>query len=182
MAILSEPILGTTPFHYPNLYEVVNGEIKERKVGVEQSGLASDLFGFLWSFVRPKRLGKVVSETLFHLKDGAPERQPDLAFVSDSRWPFDKPYPKVNAWPVVPNLAVEAISPSNSMDEVSLKIQEYFFAGVECVWVILTSTWQIQVYYSPKKVEILTVDDVLRGDPVLPGFELPLREIFPGPK
>ena len=61
---------------------------------------------------------------------------PDLAFVSFDRWPRGKPVLGTNAWEVVPNLAIEVISPANGAHVVIEKIDDYFASSVERVWVI----------------------------------------------
>jgi Uma2 family endonuclease len=58
------------------------------------------------------------------------------------------------------------------------KIAEYFRAGVEGVWVVFPSQEQIHVYESPTSVRILTRADALRGEPVLPHFQLPVAALF----
>jgi Uma2 family endonuclease len=85
---------------------------------------------------------------------------------------------KTPAWNVVPNLAVEIVSPSNSMKEVIGKVQEYFSAGVESVWVILPENEQVHVFDSPTSSRILARGDELTGEPVLPGFCLSLTDFF----
>ena len=124
-------------------------------------------------------LGCVVPEMLFLLED-SPElkRRPDLAFVSAERWPIGKRVPRTEAWDVIPDLAVEFISQSNSADEVAGKIDEYFHAGVRQVWVVYPVTSKVQVYESPTRVKILQLGDELQGDPLIPGFRLPLSELF----
>ncbi len=171
------PIAG--PPIYPDLYEVVDGEVRERKhVGTRQVTVGFRLACLLRDFVEPLQIGQAVSEALFHLRDGSSERRPDVAFVSAQRWPFDLDGPDSNAWNVVPNLAVEVISPSNTYDEIRNKTEEYFAAGVELVWVVSTVRREIQSYDPQRNYQLYTIEDTLKGDPVLPGFELPLRDLF----
>ena len=89
--------------------------------------------------------------------DQATELQlrPDLAFVSHARWPRDRPAPREAAWDVVPDLAVEVVSPSNSANEVIDKLHEYFQAGVQRVWVVYPKTSEVYVYEAPQRVRIL---------------------------
>jgi Uma2 family endonuclease len=130
-------------------------------------------------FAHDANLGSVVMEMLFLLRS-APElkRRPDLAFVSAERWPLGKRVPRTEAWEVIPDLAVEVISQSNMADEVAGKIEEYFRAGVRRVWVVYPSTSKVQVYDSPTQVKILQPGDELKGDPLIPGFRLPLSVLF----
>jgi Uma2 family endonuclease len=81
-------------------------------------------------------------------------------------------------WEVVPNLAVEVVSRSDSVDSIIDKVAEYFHAGVELVWVMFPSQEQVYVYDSHTRVHILTRTDELSGDPILPHFRLPLMELF----
>jgi Uma2 family endonuclease len=106
------------------------------------------------------------------------KRRPDVAFVSFERWPRQRHIPRTEAWEVVPNLAVEVVSRTDSADHVVGKVAEYFHAGVERVWVVWPSQEHLYVYDSPTQVRILTRTDVLQGEPILPHFRLPLAELF----
>lgn len=107
------------------------------------------------------------------------DRKPDVAFVSFQRWAQSRAIPKVNAWPVAPDLAVEVISPTDKMFDVFDKLREYFDGGVQQVWHVLSNVEQLHVYTSPTAVRILTRADVLAGDPVVPGFRMPVADLFP---
>jgi len=163
----------------PDLYEVIDGRVVEKPLGALEAFLASRLMLWLAPLVDEARLGRVVVEMLFALRP-SPElkRRPDLAFVSSERWPLGKRLPRTEAWDVVPDLAVEVISQSNSADEAAKKIEDYFDAGCRQVWVIYPVTNKVQVYESPTRVTILQVGDELRGDPLIPGFRLPLATLF----
>jgi Uma2 family endonuclease len=163
-----------------DLFEVVDGRVVEKPpLGALEVFLASSLMRWLAPFVDEAHLGCVVQEMLFLLED-SPElkRRPDLAFVSAERWPIGKRVPRTEAWDVIPDLAVEVISQSNTADEVAGKIEEYFHAGTRQVWVVYPVTSKVQVYESPTQVKILQVGDELPGDPLIPGFRLPLSVLF----
>ena len=98
--------------------------------------------------------------------------------MSYDRWPPPQRVPRTEAWEVVPNLAVEVVSPTDRADDLINKIAEYFRAGVEGVWVVFPSQEQIHIYESPTRVRILTRADVLGGEPVLPHFQLQLAALF----
>jgi Uma2 family endonuclease len=106
------------------------------------------------------------------------KRRPDVAFVSFDRWPQHRRIPRIDAWEVVPNLAVEVVSRTDSVDYLVDKVADYFHAGVERVWVVFPSQEQVYVYDSPTSVRVLTRTDDLSGDPILPNFRLPLVELF----
>jgi Uma2 family endonuclease len=112
-------------------------------------------------------------------QDASRERRPDIAVVSYQNWPVDSPQdPDANAWEVIPDLAVEVISPTDRAEDQREKVLEYFRAGVRCVWVVYPKLRLIDVYESPTRIQILTEEDTLRGEPVLPGFELTLASLF----
>ncbi len=163
----------------PDLYEVIDGRVVEKQLGALEGFLAARLMLWLAPFVDEARLGRIVVEMLFALRP-SPElkRRPDLAFVSAERWPLRKRVPRTEAWDVVPDLAVEVVSQSNTADEVAEKIEDYFRAGCRLVWVVYPVTNKVQVYESPTQVKILQVGDELRGDPLIPGFRLPLTTLF----
>ncbi len=161
------------------LYEVVDGQINEKIVGVHESEIASLLIGFLAPFLRSHRLGKVVGETIFRIdRPKDLQRRPDVAFVSHSKWPSNRRAPKVSAWDLVPDLAVEVVSPTNSATEVLRKVHEYFEAGVGRVWVIYPEQKNIHIYSSTNQIHVLQVGDELDGGDLIPGFRLPLSALF----
>ena len=106
-------------------------------------------------------------------------RRPDVAFVVYERWAKGRPLPEsANAWDVLPNLVVEVISPTDLSEDVQEKVAEYFRAGVTLVWVVYPRSHQWHVYESPSSIRVLARTDELDGGNVLPGFRLPLTELF----
>jgi Uma2 family endonuclease len=162
------------------LYEVVDNQVVElAPMGAYEVWIATALVARLAAFVRQHRLGRAVQEMLFDLTAATGrKRRPDVAFVSFDRWPLQRRIPRTEAWEVVPNLAVEVVSRTDSFDHMVDKVAEYFHAGVERVWVVFPSQEQVYVYDSPTSVRILTRTDELSGDPILPNFRLPLVELF----
>lgn len=172
---LAEPLLNGDI-----LYEVVDGEIRELPpMSASGAQLAYDLARLVGNHVWTASLGKVQSEMLF-LIDKARNRQrrPDVSFVSYQRWPRGTPVPGTPAWEVVPDLAVEIVSPTNGANEALEKVEEYLACGVQRVWVIYPLFAKVYDYASATAVQILTRADRLSGGDVLPGFELPLSELF----
>jgi Uma2 family endonuclease len=162
------------------LYEIVDGQrVEKAPMGTFEVFIAAILDQLLGAFVRSNRLGRVFPEMLFRINAlGSPQRRPDVAFVSYSRWPRDRKVDSANGWDVVPELAVEVISPSDPAIAVVEKIHEYFQAGVLRVWVVYPNVRQVYVYEGPARVQILDVDRELDGGDILPGFRLSLAELF----
>ena len=161
-------------------YEIIDGQKMEKPtMGRIQIVVAGLLVQILGGFVRANRLGRVMPEMLFRIDpNGRRMRSPDVAFVSYSRWPQDRKVDSGDGFDVVPELAIEVISPSNKATEVTAKIREYFQAGVLRVWVVYPADRLVYIYESPKKNIILGQGDDLDGGDLLPGFRLSLAELF----
>ncbi len=172
-----------TPAVLPNgdvLYEVVNGQVRELPpMGAFENSLSNYLNAILDTFAHGHQLGRAYVEMLFLLDAAANlQRRPDVAFVAYKRWPKGKRVPKTAAWHIVPDLAAEVISPSNTWNEIVEKIADYFRTGVQLVWVVSPATEQVYVYTAPNANRILNRSDTLDGGDVLPGFMLPLAQLF----
>jgi Uma2 family endonuclease len=161
------------------LYEVVDGQIVEKKMSARETEIASILIELIGHFLRTNRLGKVVGEMLFRINlEKDLRRRPDVAFVSNARWPFNRRIPKVTPWDMVPDLAIEVISESNSAYEVQGKIHDYFAAGVARVWVIYPDQAEVYDYGSPTQIEVVKIGQELDGGELIPGFRLAVAVLF----
>jgi Uma2 family endonuclease len=161
------------------LFEVVKGVRVEKHMGLIENLIASVFIGRLEPFCRTNQLGHAVMETLFEIPGSDNDRKPDVAFVSFQRWPANRPLPRVNAWPVAPDLAVEVISPTDKAFDVIEKVQEYFSGGVRQVWHIYSHVEQVFIFTSPTQVRVLTRADELTAEPLVPGFRMPMADLFP---
>ncbi len=162
------------------LYEVVNGQLVEKPpMSAHGTRLAFRIAKQLDVFGEAHQAGRGGMEHIFLIDPATNlQRRPDACFVSFRRWPADRELPHTDPWPVVPELAAEIVSKSNSSEDVIDKLHEYFRAGVQLVWVIYPRAREIYVYESPTKVRILTATEELDGGTVLPGFRLPLASLF----
>lgn len=109
-------------------------------------------------------------------------RGADVAFISNQRLAQVQSQSYLD---VAPKLIVGVLSPDDtglsqgeSWSEVNEKLDEYFAVGVQVVWVADPGRRQFHVYQSPTELERLTEEDTLTGDPVLPGFSIPVAELF----
>jgi Uma2 family endonuclease len=159
------------------LYELVDGVLVEKAMGTKEGMLGSRLCFYFWEFLEKHDLGIVVgADGPFRLRLGL-VRFPDVCFVSWERLP-DGELPDQAIARVVPDLAVEILSESNTKREMERKLRDYFEAGVRLVWLIDTKSETAQVFSSPSSGRKLGKDQSLDGVDVLPGFRLPLRELF----
>ena len=79
---------------------------------------------------------------------------------------------------MVPDLAVEVVSPTDRAEAGLDKVREYFEAGVQLVWVIYPKLRVVHVFESFTRIRVLTRADDLDGGALLPGFRLPLATLF----
>jgi Uma2 family endonuclease len=164
-----------------SLYEVVFGRKVVKPMGTYENVLAGLLFNTLCNHVAAHGLGRAVIDVLFDLPTVENDRRPAVAFVSFTRWPANRRPPSVNAWPMVPELAAEVVSPTDHLVDVIEKVDEYFRAGVGMVWLVLPRQERVYTYTSPTSLRILSRGDDLTADPVVPGFRVRLADLFPPP-
>jgi Uma2 family endonuclease len=158
------------------LCELIDGVLVEKPMGADESALAARLGGLLFPFVEDHDAGELVgADGPFRLMPGL-VRLPDLSFLSRERLPGGLPLGRVAT--VVPDLAVEVLSDSNTTQEIDQKLKEYFFHGVRVVWVIDPPPRTVRVYTAVDESTLLTEDQTLDGGDVLPGFTLPLSRLF----
>ncbi len=139
------------------------------------SGIGIAISSPLFMFVKAHDLGVVSGEAGgFELSEDI-TYVPDVAFVSKARQ-AEPPRKTLN--PIAPDLAVEVISPTNSASEIQRKVLDYLAAGTLIVWIAYPETKTVVVHTSAG-ARTLTEADTLDGGDVLPGFTLPVRDIFP---
>jgi Uma2 family endonuclease len=163
--------------HENRLCELVDGVLVEKGMGQYESRVAAVLIHFLETLLDTHDLGVVYgADGTFRLMPGL-VRIPDVTFVSWERLPGHK-LPSEPIPDLIPNLAVEVLSVSNTKREIDRKIGEYFRVGVQLVWVIDPPTRTAEVYTAADQRIDLTEDQSLDGGAVLPGFSLSLRRLF----
>jgi Uma2 family endonuclease len=159
--------------------ELIEGEFVAMSPAGQMHGeIAGNLFGILWNFVKPKKLGNLyAAETGFVLKRQPDTvRAPDVAFVRAER--LSAATPPTGFFDGPPDLAVEVVSPSETLAEIEGKLLDYLENGVQVVWIVYPTTRTITIYYSLTAVRTLTINDTLDCEKLLPGFSVPVQEIF----
>lgn len=123
-------------------------------------------------------LGKSFNaSTGFRLPNGA-DRSPDAAWVKLERWQSLTPQQRRRFPPLAPDFVVELLSPSDNLETVQVKMQEYRENGVRLGWLIDPDNRQVEIYRLGQAVEVQASPPSLSGEDVLPGFVLDLSEIF----
>ncbi|MEZ6112016.1 MAG: Uma2 family endonuclease [Pirellulaceae bacterium] len=173
------------------LFELHDGMLLEKTMGAFESYIAGVLIWALNDFIRRDRLGIVYGpDGLFRI---APDeiRIPDVSFVSWQRLPNGE-VPRDAISSIVPDLVAEIISHGNTPREMENKRREYLAAGVRLIWYVYPNARQVHVFHaSPSDASspdaetaspvVLSENDQLTGGEVLPGFSLPLGELFNPP-
>jgi Uma2 family endonuclease len=159
-------------------YELVKGEVIEMAPpGGVHGGVASNISYSLQAYNRQHRLGRVVVETGFCL-ECQPDtvRGPDVAFVRNERIPPEG-MPR-GFFPGAPDLAVEVVSPHDTAAELEQKVHEYLSNGTQRVWVFYPDTRRVAVHRPDGTARWYSEEDTLEDPELLPGFTLPIREVF----
>ena len=160
-------------------YELVKGElVKMAPAGSEHGKLAMRLGWRLAQHVESQNLGNVyAAETGFQLASNPDTvRAPDVAFVRQER--VAEAGEVRGFWPGAPDLAVEVVSPGDTYAEVEDKVLDWLDAGTLMVAVVNPRQRTVTIYRSRADIVILTQDDLLDGNNVVPGWILPIRELF----
>ncbi|HYT92248.1 MAG TPA: Uma2 family endonuclease [Gemmataceae bacterium] len=162
------------------LYEIVDGQYVELPpMSTCAVRIASLLVKALEVFAEEHKLGRAVAEMLFALDaKGKLKRRPDVAFVSYARWAKGRRLPDTDPWMVVPELAIEVVSPNDLAEDLRKKVQEYFQAGAQLVWVVYPKLGLVDVYESQSVVRVRTLAEELDGGSVLPDLRLPVAVLF----
>jgi Uma2 family endonuclease len=171
---------ATSLSHPDALYEIVDGLIAEQpEISFYAARIATILVIAMGKFLEDRDLGQVVCEAIYVLdRTRNLRRRPDVSFLSQARWPMDQTIPEEGDLDVVPDLAVEVISPNDPSKDVVGKLNEYFAHGVREVWHVYPSLKQVWVFTSPTSVRILGHDDTIDGGDLLPGFRVPAAALF----
>jgi len=117
------------------------------------------------------------SSTLFRLPNSA-KRSPDAAWVERRRWDALSRKQQDGYPPLCPDFVVELRSPTDSVEELQAKMEEYMDNGARLGWLINPQERQVEIYRAGQQVEVLQSPLTLSGEDVLTGFVLDLRRIF----
>jgi Uma2 family endonuclease len=168
--------LLTQPENRDRLLELINGEIIEKMPTEEHGEITLIIGGALRTYVITHKLGRVGVEVRHRMPtDDANSRLPDISFIAGNR-----PRVTEGSVPQMPDLAVEIKSPDDSLKALREKAHYYLLNGTRMVWIIEPAK-RFVVFLTPDEDEILMEGETLTGGDVLPGFELPVSDIFADP-
>lgn len=162
--------------------ELVDGILVEKDVGARAEYLGFWLGHLIGRFVYAHDLGAMFgAQGPFRFNLNL-VRMPDVAFV---RWDSVDDPPQLEDpdgafIECPPDLAVEVLSPGNTPREMAIKLDEYARAGVKLVWYVDPERREVDVYPKGRAKGKKTAGEggTLDGGKVLPGFALPVADIF----
>ncbi len=159
-------------------YELWEGELRQMPPsGFEHGVVSADIGSPLRNYVRQNNLGVVTgAETGFKVRAN-PDTvlAPDAAFVSAARLPAG---PVRGYFPGAPDLAVEVVSPGDTVQEVDDKVAAWLEFGVKLAWVVRPRRKSVEVHRASGETVLVGAQGELSGEDVVPGFTLKVAEIF----
>lgn len=164
------------PENQADIHEFINGELVTVPSNALASLISSLILTYLNMYVITHQLGYVTGEAGGYQVYG--ERYaPDVAFVSKAK----QTLPAARGYnPIPPDLAVEVDYPGTdeSARQLTIKLGNYLASGT-VVWIVRPELLRVEIYEPGKAVRVLGKDETILGGELLPGFELPVKAIFP---
>jgi Uma2 family endonuclease len=164
------------PFEEDKRYELDEGELIEiTRPAYRHNRVLIRLTAKLFSFLESNRIGEVLNSENLYALSPLTRRSPDVAVILGDR---RAELQDAKVIPIVPDIAAEVLSPSETPRTIHRKLKQYFAAGVKEVWLIDPETRTAEIWTGPRLPEReLTARDALTS-PLLPGFALPLEDLF----
>jgi Uma2 family endonuclease len=162
------------PENQDRLLELIDGEIVEKIPTREHGLIGAEFIIEIGLYLRGNPIGRVAFEARHRpTGDIRNDRLPDISFVSD----YNRPIERVGAALYMPDLCIEIQSPDDTMKEMRAKAAFYLANGSKMVWLVYPLKQIIEVWTTTGKVT-LTIEDMLTGGDVLPGFAVPVKRFF----
>lgn len=162
------------------LYELVDGHLVEKSMSTLANYVTFLVSSQFTNYLATSPIARAYLEQTFQCFDHAPEqiRRPDLSVILLSRM---QDFPEGHLH-LRPDIAVEVLSPNDTVRELRSKLNDYRRAAFPLVWVLLPDERVVQVRLPDGTETELRDGDTLTADPVLPGFSVRVSDLFPPPK
>jgi Uma2 family endonuclease len=163
------------PFEEDKRYELDEGELIEMtRPAYKHNRVLQKLLVELDLYFRSAKSGEaLVSENLFALSPST-RRSPDVSVILGNR---RQELENAKVIPIIPEIAAEVLSPSETPRMIHRKMKQYFEAGVKEVWLIDPESREVEIWIGLQLTQELTGDASI-ASPLLPGFSLKLEELF----
>jgi Uma2 family endonuclease len=160
-------------------YELIDGELREMAPTVNWHGeVEINLGTLLHVHVRPQGLGRVSCGEVLYIVRRNPDRvrAADIAFLRQDRVPSLEA--RQHIMEVIPDLVVEILSKSDTIEEISDKIDDWLHAGVQLLWIVDPFRRTVTIYQPGRDPSLLGEHGTLEGEPVIPGFRCLVADLF----
>jgi Uma2 family endonuclease len=132
----------------------------------------------LWLWNQQTQLGEVFdSSTGFKLPNGA-DRSPDASWIPAEKWNELTLEQQERLLPLCPDFVIELRSPSDSLQSLQDKMQEYIDNGTRLGWLINRQNRQVEIYRQGRQKQVLSAPATISGEDVLPEFILNLELVW----
>ena len=165
-------------------YELVDGQLVEKDMSYKSSYVSGRAYAKLNAKIEPENLGWLAPEGVTYqcfATDPRRVRKADVSFIELDRLTDDQ-FTSEGHCTVVPDLAVEVISPNDHSYDVERKAEEWLEAGVRVVWIIHPEIKTVRVLRRDGSDSRLHISDTLTCEELLPGFACPVAALFETPK
>jgi Uma2 family endonuclease len=164
------------PFEEDKRYELDEGELIEMpRPAYKHNRVLFKLSGELYVYFEKNPIGEaLLSENLYALSPNT-RRAPDVAVILGNRYEELK---SAKVIPIIPEIAAEVLSPSETPRMIHRKLKQYFEAGVKEVWLVDPDSREVEIWTGTTLPNTaLKIGETLTSR-LLPGFKLPLKKLF----
>jgi len=174
-----KPVTIDDMYHMPKdgqKYELVDGEVVVSPAGMHHAEIVTKMVYILATFLEDHPIGKVYGDNVGLIFPNGNLRSPDVSFVRLEKLPDGKS--PVTFGELVPDFAVEVLSPGDRPRLVADKIGEFLECGVPLVWVVDPKSQTVTAYRSLSDIQQFTAKDTIAAEPILPGFTCLVSRFF----
>jgi Uma2 family endonuclease len=171
--------LYNLPENADKKFELFRGMIYEEPTGTPlHAWIISTILHLLRTYLDANPIGYAFADSIQYDLPNGDTFIPDVSFVSEQRQP-ELP----SKFTIAPDLAIEVFSPGNREREMTEKIESYLQSGTQRVWVAYPESKVVEVYRLSPDGGLLFhtfgLDTALGGEDLLPGLQIPVRDVFP---
>ena len=174
-----QPVTIDDMYHMPKdgrKHELVDGEIVVSPAGMYHAEIVIKIIRILATYLDDHPIGKIYGDNVGLIFPNGNLRSPDVSFVSLEKLPGG--VSPVTFGKLVPDLAVEVLSPDDRPSRLAQKIGEFLECGVPLVWVVDPEAQTVTAYRSLTQTQQFTATDAITAEPVLPGFSCLVSRFF----
>ena len=176
--VTAEELLAMPEIHCR--YELIRGRVIERQFGGVREGIASSrIFLNMAVYVEQRDLGMVLAGRTGYQIEFDPDhvRAPSIAFIKRERLGLvERDYQ--GYFPAAPDIVVENATISDTYYYMDNKVQDWLTAGTGMVIVVNADNKSVMVHHSLTQVERFVIGDTLDGGDVVPGWSMPVADVF----